>query len=1298
MAPLSFTQAPALSSVRMAAILDDQSVCGRGERLALALARENINSIFEGQSRARVEVDIFELQKDSQYDTTDTMCQILPKGVVSVIGPASSPASGSTVSHICGEKEIPHVKVGPEETPKLPYLRFASVSLYPSNEDLSLAIGAILRSFSYPTASLICAKAECLLRLEELVRRFLISRETLSVRMLDESLDPTPLLKEIRDDKVATIIIDANASISYLILRKASELGMTSAFYKYILTTMDFPLLRLDDVVDDQSNIVGFSMLNSSHPFYLEFIRSLNLSWREGCDLSPYPGPSVRTGILVCGFIHVLFVTCILSTMITYTDIVLYMLYYNSVMTSSSTFSLMHLHLCVEYDGLTGRVEFNSKGQRTNYTLRILEKHRGGHKEIGIWYSNNTLAMNSTSLDINMSETLANKTLIVTTILENPYVMHKSNYQELRGNDRYQGFCVDMLRELSDLLKFSFRIKLVDDGLYGAPEPNGSWTGMVGELINRKADLAVAGFTITSEREKVIDFSKPFMSLGISILYRVHLGRKPGYFSFLDPFSPAVWLFMLLAYLAVSCVLFLAARLSPYEWYNSHPCPMGRKDMLENQYTLGNSLWFPVGGFMQQGSEIMPRALSTRCVSGVCYCSSDQADGSHILMGIILCRSITPNLTTSHSSFLLDTNEAYFWTRQPSVFVKSTEEGIARVVNSKYAFLLESTMNKYHRRLNCNLTQIGGLLDTKGYGIGMPLGSPFKEEITLGVLQLAENNRLEILKRRWWEGGQCPKEEDHRAKGGSVLIQFVKATGSPHYSLSQEGFQTSGMDLFNFRSLVILLSAVGCCNGQSVLPAGPLQGVQGKNVTFKTLIMPTDVGDFITVSWNFNGGSGLVPVVTSAPKGETVGAGYAGRVSLNSSTGVLKLGPLTAKDSGDYAVTMVTSAAVQRTGVTALKVLEPVAVVTIKSNLNEAVEFNSTVVLTCSAKGSFLMYKWLNGTAPLVADGNHVTLSANATVLTVAGVFREDLVGPIYCTVSNKLESDSSAPFNLTVSYGPENIAMAVTPMAEVQKKGSNITLTCSAQSSPAAVIQWIHNGVPLNVMGPKLVLANIAEAQSGNYSCMASNAKTLRYLESTTAKFTVVEALSGTKITGPNGTLVAGNSTATLSCQARAGTAGTRVWLKNGVALSPSNRVVVSADKSCVTIKPVQKEDSGEYQCKLTNAVNTDSASLKIGVNFGPEAVSVKGDSAVEVKDRVTLKCTSVSLPAATYTWKFNGTLTDVMTAEYIIEAAVYKNTGIYTCEASNAVTGLSTAVAHQLSVKGLIVEEYSTIRHHGS
>ncbi|KAG9275976.1 glutamate receptor ionotropic, kainate 5 [Astyanax mexicanus] len=803
MPPSALSQPSVLSSVRMAAILDDHSACGRGERLALALARENINSVMEGPARARVDVDVFELQKDSQYETTDTMCQILPKGVVSVIGPASSPASGSTVSHICGEKEIPHVKIGPEETPKLPYLRFASVTLYPSNEDLSLAVGAILRSFSYPSASLVCAKAECLLRLEELVRRFLISRETLSVRMLDDDLDPTSLLKEIRDDKIATIIIDANASVSYMILKKASELGMTSAFYKYILTTMDFPLLWLDDIVDEHSNIVGFSMFNTTHPFYLEFIRSLNLSWREGCDINPYPGPALSSALLFDA-VHV--VASAVQELNRSQEIGVKPLSCTSPQIWQHGTSLMNYLRMVEYDGLTGRVEFNSKGQRTNYTLHILEKHRYGHKQIGIWYSNNTLVMNSTSLDINASETLANKTLIITTILENPYVMRKVNYQELEGNDQYEGFCVDMLKELSDILKFTFRIKLVDDGLYGAPEPNGSWTGMVGELINRKADLAVAAFTITSEREKVIDFSKPFMTLGISILYRVHIGRKPGYFSFLDPFSPAVWLFMLLAYLAVSCVLFLAARLSPYEWYNPHPCLRERRDMLENQYTLGNSLWFPVGGFMQQGSEIMPKALSTRCVSGVWWAFTliiissytanlaafltvqrmeapiespdDLADQTNIQYGTIHGGStMTFFMNSRYQTYQRMWN--YMYSKQPSVFVKSTEEGIARVVNSKYAFLLESTMNEYHRSLNCNLTQIGGLLDTKGYGIGMPLGSPFRDEISLAVLQLQENNRLEILKRRWWEGGQCPKEEDHRAKGlgmeniGGIFVVLI---------------------------------------------------------------------------------------------------------------------------------------------------------------------------------------------------------------------------------------------------------------------------------------------------------------------------------------------------------------------------------------------------------------------------------------------------------------------------------------------------------------------------------------------
>ncbi|KAJ3590568.1 hypothetical protein NHX12_008518, partial [Muraenolepis orangiensis] len=52
-----------------------------------------------------------------------------------------------------------------------------------------------------------------------------------------------------------------------------------------------------------------------------------------------------------------------------------------------------------------------------------------------------------------------------------------------------------------------------------------------------KADLAVAGLTITAEREKVIDFSKPFMTLGISIMYRVHLVQAVAQHALLKLFS-----------------------------------------------------------------------------------------------------------------------------------------------------------------------------------------------------------------------------------------------------------------------------------------------------------------------------------------------------------------------------------------------------------------------------------------------------------------------------------------------------------------------------------------------------------------------------------------------------------------------------------------------------------------------------------------------------------------------------------------------------------------------------------------
>lgn len=72
---------------------------------------------------------------------------------------------------------------------------------------------------------------------------------------------------------------------------------------------------------------------------------------------------------------------------------------------------------------------------------------------------------------------------------------------------------------------------------------------------------------------------------------------------------------------------------------------------------------------------------------------------------------------------------SYMKSAEPSVFVKTTPDGVARVRKSKgkFAFLLESTMNEYiEQRKPCDTMKVGGNLDSKGYGVATPKGSALR--------------------------------------------------------------------------------------------------------------------------------------------------------------------------------------------------------------------------------------------------------------------------------------------------------------------------------------------------------------------------------------------------------------------------------------------------------------------------------------------------------------------------------------------------------------------------------------------
>lgn len=55
---------------------------------------------------------------------------------------------------------------------------------------------------------------------------------------------------------------------------------------------------------------------------------------------------------------------------------------------------------------------------------------------------------------------------------------------------RYKGFSIDVLDALAKILGFKYDIYQVGDGKYGSALPNGSWNGMIGELIGKVSPLS----------------------------------------------------------------------------------------------------------------------------------------------------------------------------------------------------------------------------------------------------------------------------------------------------------------------------------------------------------------------------------------------------------------------------------------------------------------------------------------------------------------------------------------------------------------------------------------------------------------------------------------------------------------------------------------------------------------------------------------------------------------------------------------------------------------------------------------
>lgn len=109
----------------------------------------------------------------------------------------------------------------------------------------------------------------------------------------------------------------------------------------------------------------------------------------------------------------------------------------------------------VEIEGLTGDIRFNEDGRRTNYTLSVVEMSSNSDViKVGEWSDQYRFKAADSPPDrvVQQNDYEKNRTYVVTTILEEPYIMKNPEYNPKTHpdeNDKYIGYCKDLASTLA---------------------------------------------------------------------------------------------------------------------------------------------------------------------------------------------------------------------------------------------------------------------------------------------------------------------------------------------------------------------------------------------------------------------------------------------------------------------------------------------------------------------------------------------------------------------------------------------------------------------------------------------------------------------------------------------------------------------------------------------------------------------------------------------------------------------------------------------------------------------------------
>ena len=184
-------------------------------------------------------------------------------------------------------------------------------------------------------------------------------------------------------------------------------------------------------------------------------------------------------------------------------------------------------------------------------------------KVLGRWFSNEGWAK-SPVLFWDKTRNFHGYTL---TIVGLPYIpctnIQENTINETDGNitASYYGVDISILNIIRAQRNFRYHIIQPPDGQWGMLLENKSWTGIMGYLQNRQADVGIGCTALTSDRASYVDYAQPHVEDFVQFVTSVPLDL-PKWQSLIFPFNIIIWPLIFLTFALVFSVSHLLFRFS----------------------------------------------------------------------------------------------------------------------------------------------------------------------------------------------------------------------------------------------------------------------------------------------------------------------------------------------------------------------------------------------------------------------------------------------------------------------------------------------------------------------------------------------------------------------------------------------------------------------------------------------------------------------------------------------------------------------------------------------------------------